>query len=134
MSVKQQTNGIDCGLFAIAFIQYSLKEKQYPTRVAFQNLRAHICTNTLSTKYWRASKIQYQASQEVKKRKSSLKFSVPAECFGLYQTTGSKAAMYCNYKHTNLDNDKQIMQFKISLLFIYMCKGAREITVIFVGK
>ena len=42
MPVQQQTNGIDCGLFAIAFVQYLLREKEYPTMVAFQDLRADL--------------------------------------------------------------------------------------------
>ena len=42
--VQQQTNGIDCGIYALAFIQYLLEHKQYPTEVSFdqQQMRNHL--------------------------------------------------------------------------------------------
>ena len=33
--VQQQAGGVDCGLFAVAFIQYILSEKKNPTNVSF---------------------------------------------------------------------------------------------------
>ena len=42
--VQQQTNGIDCGLYAIAFINYMLHNKEYPFGVKFDQskMRHHL--------------------------------------------------------------------------------------------
>lgn len=44
LPVVQQSNGIDCGIFAIAFIEYLLRTNQYPTEVNFdtRQLRNHL--------------------------------------------------------------------------------------------
>ena len=34
LPVHQQSNGVDCGVYAIAFVQYLLENKQYPVNVA----------------------------------------------------------------------------------------------------
>ena len=42
--VGQQSNGVDCGIFAIAFIEHLLRTKKYPTEVNFdiKHLRNHL--------------------------------------------------------------------------------------------
>ena len=44
MPLLQQTDGIDCGLYAIAFIVYLLENNEYPIKVLFnQNqMRNHL--------------------------------------------------------------------------------------------
>ena len=44
LPLQQQTNGIDCGLYALAFIVYLLENNKYPTEVSFdQNqMRNHL--------------------------------------------------------------------------------------------
>ncbi|XP_047140784.1 uncharacterized protein LOC124815932 [Hydra vulgaris] len=39
LPVQQQTNGIDCGIYAIAFVQYLLHFKDYPTNVNFDQTK-----------------------------------------------------------------------------------------------
>ena len=41
--VQQQADSVDCGLFAVAFIQYILSEKKNPTNVSFMqsSMRNH---------------------------------------------------------------------------------------------
>ena len=44
LPLQQQTNGIDCGLYALAFIVYLLENSKYPTETSFdQNqMRNHL--------------------------------------------------------------------------------------------
>ena len=39
LPVQQQTNGIDCGVYAIAFAHYIVENKDYPAVVAFDQVR-----------------------------------------------------------------------------------------------
>ena len=44
LPLQQQTNGIDCGLYTLAFIVYLLENNKYPTEASFdQNqMRNHL--------------------------------------------------------------------------------------------
>ena len=39
LPLQQQTNGIDCGLYAIAFIVYLFENDEYPTEVSFDQIQ-----------------------------------------------------------------------------------------------
>ena len=109
-------------LHGLSIKDYHDKSNALPTANQWHRLQSLCCcfypifTEEKGIPYHGGLSKLESASQYIKKRKSSLKFSVPVKCFGLYQTTWSMAGKYNDCKHTNANNDKQIMYFRISHL------------------
>ena len=68
LPLQQQTNGIDCGLYALAFIVYLLENNKYPTEVSFdQNqMRNHLLISFESNQI---SGFPISSSKKVKRNK-----------------------------------------------------------------
>ena len=68
LPLQQQTNGIDCGLYALAFIVYLLENNKYPTEVSFdQNqMRNHLLKSFESNQI---SGFPISSSKKVKRNK-----------------------------------------------------------------
>ena len=83
LPLQQQTNGIDCGLYALAFIVYLLENNKYPTEVSFdQNqMRNHLLKLFESNQ---VSGFPFSSSKKVKRnqiKKKEMSMELLSSCW-----------------------------------------------------
>ena len=87
LPVQQQSNGVDCGAYAIAFVNYILKEKKNPVEVAFdQQKKRHHLLRSLAANRLEPFPTSTKSVKGAVEKKSSCNCIVAAECAGYHQT------------------------------------------------